>query len=70
MAIGNFGLQWLYDAATSPCPFLIKKGMEKRNEGSPTRFPDEPNIDDAFAPTFIPFRTEALKDEGAWEALM
>jgi hypothetical protein len=42
MAIGKFGLQWQCDAATSPCPLLTKEGMEKRKEGSPTRFPDEP----------------------------
>jgi hypothetical protein len=42
MAIENFGLQWQYDASTSPCPLLTKEGIEKRNEGLPTRFPDEP----------------------------
>ena len=43
MAIGKFRLQWQCDAATSPCPLLSKEGIEKRNEGSLTRFPDELN---------------------------
>jgi hypothetical protein len=37
----KFGLPWPCDAATSPCPLLTKEGIEKRNEGSPIRFPDE-----------------------------
>jgi len=54
MAIGKFGLQWQCDTSTSPAYCMVrpagrdrclqKEGIEKRNEGSPTRFPDEPKL--------------------------
>jgi hypothetical protein len=39
----KLGLQWTCNAATSPCHCHLLT-MEKRTEGAPTRFPDEPYL--------------------------